>query len=238
MLERPLGRGGTGDVWKGRCRAAGGTELDVAVKLLRSDANSDTGFFDSFERDIQAMAALDHPHIVEVLDYGRLGPDAAEQSDGRYPPGTPYIVMELLPGDTLKRSRGLLPWPQLRDILLAILSALAHAHARGVVHRDIKAGNVLLGKPCKLTDFGIARLYDAPEGSGEDEDELIYGTPDVIAPEQIERHWRDQGPWTDLYSLGCLTYALVAGHTPFSSRDNPVDILLAHLPVRLQEKQD
>jgi len=229
ILQSPLGRGGTGDVWQGLCRAAGGTELAVAVKLLRSDANSNTGFFDSFERDVQAMAALDHPGIVEVLDYGRLGADAANVGEGRYPPGTPYIVMERLSGKTLKESLGKLSWLDLREILVAILSALAHAHARGVVHRDIKAGNVLLANPCKLTDFGIARLYDAPEGEDGDPNKRIYGTPDVIAPEQIERRWRDQGPWTDFYSLGCLTYALVSGRPPFRSSKTPIETLVAHL---------
>ncbi len=98
--------------------------------------------------------------------------------------------------------------------MLSLLDALAHAHARGVVHRDIKPGNVLLGgswHEVKLTDFGLAHALHGPSMSEDD----VIGTPSYMAPEQFRGQWRDYGPWTDLYSLGCLVYSLATGSPPF-----------------------
>ena len=228
-LTSLLGEGGMGEVWKGCFRAAGGREVDVAIKLLRGHEGLDEEALESFEREVQAMAALDHPYIVKVLDYGRIGVEGEERSGGRYRAGTPYIVMEQLEGSTIEGRRGVISWAELRESLLAVLSGLAHAHARGVIHRDIKERNILLAHPVKLTDFGIARLLEASDEERTRDEEMIYGTPAVIAPEQIERRWRDQGPWTDLYSLGCVTYALVAGARPFAGRGGAVKTMLAHL---------
>jgi tetratricopeptide (TPR) repeat protein len=169
------------------------------------------------------MARLSHPGIVPVLDYGAVEQDDAARSFGKLTAGSPYFVMKRAHGGTLKEHPRVQSFDELERLLVAILEALAHAHARGVVHRDIKPSNVLLDGTGReetpmLSDFGIAYAVgpgDEPEASGA----AFAGTPWYMAPEQILGRAREQGPWTDLYSVGCLAFKLATGRPPFRGKD-------------------
>lgn len=222
-----------GEVWAGHHVAL---DVPVAVKcLLPTDADDDWAET-SFDNEVRAAAGLHHPGVVVVLDHGIIDNETAQQSAGRLAAGSPYLVMELLSGDSLHDKVGRLPWADLRDILLQLLSALAHSHARGVIHRDLKPGNVLverrtdpagrgLGWRARLTDFGLAQAIDQHNTS----ERVVAGTPAYMAPEQLQGDWRDQGPWTDLYSLGCLGWALASGTPPFGRQREFAEVSLDHL---------
>ena len=216
-LERPIGRGGMGEVYAGRHVATG---VPVAVKLLSGGKWGTLGI-DLFRAEVRAVASLHHPSIVMVLDQGAV--TEAEAVQGRFPAGAPWLAMELCTGGTLLDVRGAMTWPAVRAALLTLLDGLAHAHARGVVHRDIKPGNVLLGadgdlRPgLKLTDFGIARVVRPGAREVLDED-TFAGSPSYAAPEQLEGKTREIGPWTDLFSLGCLAWTICTGAPPGSGR--------------------
>lgn len=194
----------------------------VALKVLTDKGAFDPRYQRAFREEVRASAALDHPRIVSTFDVGRLAAPLKYVDDGWQalcPEGSPFLVMERVHGEPLTRWRGQVQWAPLRHIVLALLDALAHAHARGVIHRDLKPSNVLWF-PCKgafdlkLTDFGLAHALDR---DGRLSGGLARGgTPAYMSPEQIEGRWRDFGPWTDLYALGCLIHALVSGHSPFA----------------------
>jgi len=216
LLDRCIGRGGMAEVWSGVHAAQG---VPVAVKVMTAERAREPSFRDAFRNEVQAVASLDHPGIVRVFEHGEMGADAEEASRGLLLKGSPTLAMELADGTLASRIAEGLGWPQLRRILLALLDALAHAHARGVVHRDLKPNNILIfhegdGPPAlKLADFGLAQAFELQ--SREDSTEVICGTPSYMAPEQLLGHWRDYGPWTDLYALGCLAWTLAAGKPPF-----------------------
>lgn len=215
-LHAPLARGGMGEVWHGTHRKE---RVPVAVKVLTAEAARDARFIAAFHAEVRAVAGLDHRGIILVLDHGLITPAAAEASRGALVPGSPWLAMELASHGSLEGLARPLDWRELRYTLLSLLDALSHAHARGVIHRDIKPANVLLAAKTdprpglKLTDFGIAHAAgsneETPSGT------MSMGTPAYMAPEQIRAEWRDQGPWTDLYALGCLAYELAAGAPPF-----------------------
>ncbi len=217
-LEARIGRGGMGDVWRGIHVAQG---APVAVKVVTAERARDRRYADLFRREVRAVAGLDHPGIVMVFDHGEVGAEAADDSGGALPGGSPYLAMELAGRGTLREVRSV-GWNRLQAMLLSLLDALAHAHARGVVHRDLKPSNVLLfgvGDPAhelKLADFGLA-FTTAPDEPREAD--LASGTPHYMAPEQIVGAWRDYGPWTDLYALACVTCELVNGEPPFVGHD-------------------
>ncbi|MEQ1571606.1 MAG: protein kinase, partial [Myxococcota bacterium] len=212
-LLRPLGRGATGEVWRGRHHDR---RWPVAVKLLAPELGSDPRFRLLLADEIRAMAALDHPNVVRVLGTGHLGPEAEVLEPATLRAGAPWFAMELAEAGTLEPLCGALPWTQCRAVMLALLDALAHAHARGVVHLDLKPANVLLRtlpdgrRSVLLTDFGLAGLLARAGGA------RIAGTPQYMAPEQFRGERRDLGPWTDLYAFGCLAYQLLGGAPPFS----------------------
>lgn len=198
-LQALLARGGMGSVWRGRYRA---THTAVAVKLLRSDRADSAQLAGVIAAEAAALAALDHPQIVRLVDWGQVAPD--EAADG-LEAGLPYLVLEFVGGGDLSRHAGALGWTDLRRVLLGVLEGLAHAHARDVVHLDIKPGNVLLVggltsvlEP-RLTDFGVARRLDRAVGAAG-----LGGTPGFMAPEVGRGDWRWVGPWTDLFSVGGL----------------------------------
>ncbi len=238
-LLRPLGRGGMAEVWEGLHRVHG---TPVAIKVLTGKGARTPSFRAAFRNEARAAAGLDHPNILRVYDHGEIPPEVERLTEGSLRAGDPFLVMELATGGSLARLCGQLDWPTVRRILLGILEALAHAHARGVIHRDLKPDNVLLvqgavkgtwmdedslfgtslsggaqprGAEIKLSDFGLSaamELWDpASDGEGS-----AAGTPAYMAPEQVEGRWRDHGPWTDLYGLGCLAWALVSGAAPFA----------------------
>jgi len=224
-----LGQGGMGRVWRARHRLQG---TAVAVKILHAARVDDATFRRAFEAEVQSIVALDHPGIVLVHDHGLVPSATAEASGGTVAEGSPYLVMELVRGGSLADLAMPMQWPSLRASLRAILEALAHAHARGVVHRDIKRSNVLIGlagdaRPgLKLGDFGLVHRLNDLSGVRGFEQEAV-GTPNYMAPEQVQARWRDYGPWTDLYALGCLGWSLATGRPPF--RGNPLEVMAAHV---------
>ncbi len=226
-IEQRLAGGGMGDVWSGTHSAQG---VPVAVKVLRPQGTRTEQFMELFRREVRAVAQLDHPGIVTIFDVGEVTRAAARASRGGVSAHSPYLVMDFVERGSLGDAKSALPWTRLRAILLGVLDALAHAHARGLTHLDIKPGNILLadkpvGFPIRLTDFGIA-LFRANLPS--EDDEVVTGTPAYMAPEQFFGEWRDFGPWTDLYALGCVAYELCAGRLPFASGD-VVRLGAAHL---------
>lgn len=227
LLDRRIGRGGMAEVWRGT--HPDGTR--VAVKALRESAASDPNFVAGFRSEVRAVAALSHPRITRVYDHGVITDEAGLVSGGRLIPGAPYLVMELASGGTLSRHAGRSDWPSIKRALMAVLDGLAHAHARNVVHRDIKPANVLVAGAdlgdCKLTDFGLVHALDRrTEGTRLDRD--FVGTPSYMAPEQLHCRWRDYGPWTDLYAVGCLAWALCTGSSPFLA-DTVEEVVENHL---------
>ncbi len=195
-----------GEVWRARHLDA---DIPVAVKLLNHQGIRSPLAQEAFINEIRVIAGLRHASVISIMDQGVVPPD--DQL-----PASRYLAMEWISGGTLRPHLGRLPWKQIRSLLISLLDALAHAHARGVIHRDIKPGNVLMraGGQVVLTDFGLAQAVEQRWGG----DAVLAGTPTYMAPEQLAGRWRDQGPWTDLYSLGCLAWALASGLPPYDRR--------------------
>ena len=197
-LGELLGSGGVAEVWRARDRTTG--EL-VALKQLLPQFAADRATCRRFVREAEVARLLDHPGIASVREAG--------EADGR-----PYLVMELVDGEDLRhrldRDGRLAPAESWR-IALGLAEALAHAHAHGVVHRDVKPQNVLLsGETVKLTDFGMARVESLAGMTGSS---LVWGSPEYMAPEIVGRARVD--PRTDLYSFGVLLFEMVSGHLPW-----------------------
>ena len=215
--------------------------VPVAIKVLSAPASA-PAYALSFRNEIEAVARLTHPGIVTVYDFGEISAELCE-ADEELSPGSPYIAMELAQAGTLE-GIGVLAWPDLRDCLKQLLEALAHAHARGVIHRDIKPGNVLVDgsgdrRRYMLTDFGLAAALDDDESTSH-ASWASSGTPPFMAPEQFRGVLREQGPWTDLYAIGCLAFTLVSGAPPFRVRDLRT-LAIAHTtkpPPALQSRMD
>src|SRR5688572_1205337 len=203
QLGDRLGAGGMGEVF-----VAHDLRLDreVALKLLRTDLAQQEGMRERVVAEARLAARLTHPHVVGVLDTG--------EQDGR-----PFVVMERLSGRTLgdELADGAMPAERVRDVGLQVLRALAAAHELGIVHRDVKPGNILdagVGT-WKVADFGIAKWVHADEtltGTGE-----LLGSPSYLAPERIEGE--QAGPASDLYAVGVLLYEALCGRKPFEGDD-------------------
>jgi serine/threonine protein kinase len=230
QIRRELGRGGMGYVYL--CRDLILDER-VALKIMprskesgsgskrRKKGRHDDAWF--FYEEARALAGLSHPSIVRARDYGVL-------SDG-----APYLVMDVVPGRSLHewiyraRTEGLLPWPVVWTTIDQVLGGLSHAHARGVIHGDLKPSNILLHRPpgddgprAYILDLGLAWLTrdlvdHRLDGSREVAPTVRYGagTPGWMAPEQIRMATPHIGPATDLYPLGCLLFTLLVGEEPF-----------------------
>lgn len=210
QLIEPLAQGGMASVWRAVHREQG---VPAAVKVLGARANA--GLADALRAETRAMARLEHPHIVSVFDQGEVDARAAALSDDRLAVGSPWVAMELVEGVTLGKLYRNLRWPTLATLLVQLLEALAHAHAAGVVHRDIKLTNILWGPDgAKLMDFGIAYAMRQHEEQGRVHT-LHAGTPRYMAPEQLAERLDDQGPWTDLFAVGVLAWRLSSRSAPF-----------------------
>ena len=207
-VERELGRGGMAKVFLGTDTVLGRT---VAIKLLAPQFAEDDGFVQRFRREAQAAARIGHPHIVSVFDTG---------SDD----GVHYIVMEYVEGRTLAdflSGGGRIMPDRAIDIASDVLTALEAAHAQGVIHRDIKPGNIMLSPKgeVKVTDFGIARVTTTAETVAQTA--AILGTASYLSPEQAQGQPVDGR--SDIYSLGCVLYEMVTGRPPFLG-DSPVAV--------------
>jgi tRNA A-37 threonylcarbamoyl transferase component Bud32 len=218
VLE-PLGRGGMAEVYKGYHPML---DRYVAIKVLLSHLVSDSAFVERFQREAAAAARLRHHNIVQVHDFGIHD-------------GVTYMVMEYVEGQTLKdrlttlRIRGeRLRSSEVLALTRELASALDHAHANGLVHRDVKPANILLregvaGSEAILTDFGIAKIL---EGVQLTETGLSMGTPDYMSPEQASGD--PVTPQTDVYALGIVVFEMLTNQLPFRA-DTPAAVLLKHI---------
>lgn len=213
-LTARIASGGMGDVWEATDGILG---REVAVKILRTaGGTADEGFTERFRDEAKHAAALTHPNVAAVYDYG-------EEDDG-----TAYLVMELVPGEPLSeiiRLSDRMDPEQVRWIIGQSALALAAAHDAGVVHRDVKPGNIMVTPDgtAKLTDFGIARAGD---GNGHTMTGEVLGTPDYISPEQALGE--PATPLSDVYSLGVVAHEMLTGSKPFDM-GTPVATALAHV---------
>ncbi|WP_110180872.1 Stk1 family PASTA domain-containing Ser/Thr kinase [Nocardioides solisilvae] len=223
-LGELLGRGGMAEVRKGTDTRLGRT---VAVKRLRTDLASDATFQARFRREAQSSASLNHPSIVSVYDTGE------EWSDDGSPEGgvaQPYIVMEHVAGrtlrDILREGRKILPERAL-EITSDVLGALDYSHRAGIIHRDIKPGNVMLtpGGDVKVMDFGIARAVSDASNTMT-QTAAVVGTAQYLSPEQARGETVDSR--SDVYSTGCLLYELLTGRPPFVG-ESPVAVAYQHV---------
>jgi serine/threonine-protein kinase len=223
VFEQRIGEGGMGEVWRA---VHLGLRRMVAVKVIREGPAGST-FRDRFVREAQAMARLDHPHIVPIREFFASG-------------GTGFLVMGLIQGKSLE-SRGRLPLDLALRIASQVLDALNFAHQQGVIHRDVKPSNILLDEHnhAYITDFGIALVAGTQRITRLTRSGTAVGTPEYMSPEQITTP-ADIDHRTDVYSFGCVLYEMLTGQPPFGSRDlgtTEFELLQAHvtrtpLPLR------
>ncbi|MDX2706567.1 serine/threonine-protein kinase [Streptomyces sp. PA03-6a] len=212
-LDAPIGRGGMGEVWRATDEVLG---RPVAVKLLLGDG-SDASAAARFRLEAQTAARLGHPHVVAVFDFGSW--------DGRF-----FLVMELVEGDSLGQlleAGHVLGAEHVAVVAAQAAAGLAAAHQQGIVHRDIKPGNLMLDAAgsLKIGDFGIARFVDDPAAALTMTGQIV-GTSLYLAPERALG--RTAGPASDVYALGCVLYQLLTGRTPFQG-DSATALLYQHI---------
>ena len=223
-VERLLGRGGMGEVWLGRHQRLSGKQ--VAIKVLHTQGALPAEALARFRREAEIAVRLEHPNIVQVLDFNSLES------------GQPFIVMELLKGESLaaRLKRGPMSPEETSLVMRQVGSALHAAHSAGVVHRDLKPENIFLvptglGDQVKVLDFGISKLSDG--GTMQTTDSVLMGTPLYMSPEQALGHNRDVTPQSDVFSLGSIAYECLTGKAPFEA-DNIAKVVfrIAYEPHR------
>lgn len=205
-----IGKGGMAYVFKARCHLL---NRFVAIKMLREDMAADASFRDNFKKEAQAVAMLSHPNIMSIYDVSRT-------------PNMDYIVMELIEGITLKmymKTKGVLSLKESVHFTTQIAKALSHAHAKGIVHRDIKPQNIMIAMDgaVKVTDFGIAHLENAATAEN-----MAVGSVHYISPEQAKGQVVDHR--SDIYSLGIVMYEMLTGCLPFTG-DTAESVALQHV---------
>ena len=222
-IREMIGRGGMAEVHLGYDRRL---SRIIAIKLLRSDIAGDPTFQARFRREAQSAAALNHPSIVSVYDSGEEqlpNPNGAIRS-------VPYIVMEYVEGHTVREFLGegeAVPIPEAVEIVTGVLDALEYSHRAGIIHRDIKPGNIMLTSTgaVKVMDFGIARAVE-DSAATVTQTHAVVGTAQYLSPEQARGEVVDAR--SDLYSTGCLLYELLTGKPPFTG-DSAVAIAYQHV---------
>src|SRR5438105_3651114 len=220
-----IGAGGMGDVWRARDKRIG---RDVAVKVLPDSYASGDDRVRRFEQEARAAGALNHPGLVTIFDVGTFE-------------GSPYIVMEMLEGETLRDALGdvtptPLPMRRTIDYAIQITSALAVAHEKGIIHRDLKPENLFITTDgrVKILDFGLAKLaLDANDADGRDRTGrhltstgMVVGTPGYMSPEQVGAKPLDYR--TDIFSFGAVLYEMISGRRAFD-RDSAVETMTSIL---------
>jgi serine/threonine-protein kinase len=221
QLGELIATGGMGSVYRAMDTHLG---RPVAVKVLKRVLADDATFLERFRREARAAAAISHPGVARVYDYGELSSE-------------PFMVMELVDGDTLAQriaNQGRLPWEQAFAIAEQVASALSAAHAHGVIHRDVKPANILIDRSdrVKVTDFGIARAVRATTLTRPG---MVLGSANYVAPEQAQGS--PVGPAADLYSLGCVLFESVTGNTPYQGR-SAVAIATQHVSSPVPDPRD
>src|SRR5271167_3704104 len=223
-LDAQIGRGGMSTVYRAMDETL---ERPVAIKLMNREIASDSDQLERFRREARAVAQLSNPYIVGVIDAG-------DDHDPIHP--RPYIVFEYVEGETLKdriRRVGRLPITEAVAYAIEIARALGAAHARHIVHRDVKPQNVMVDDEgrAKVTDFGIARTLDE---EGLTADGRVLGTTDYVSPEQaLGQPVTGQ---SDLYSLGVVLYEMLTGDVPFKG-ENQVAVAMKHVREALPDVQ-
>lgn len=229
MIDSRIGAGGMARVFKAK-----DTRLDrlVAVKILHEHLVDDPSFKERFEREAKLVASLNHPNIVQIYDYSSFERDDVPVY---------YMVMPYLPGETLRsqidhcarQGKGL-PREQVVQTLDELCKALAYAHEQGMVHRDVKPGNVILDGSGRavLSDFGIARMLESTRLT---QDSLTTGTPAYMSPEQISGEPGDAR--SDLYSLGIILYEMLTGRPPYDD-EGGLSVVLKHLHAPIPRISD
>lgn len=214
-LIAQVGKGGMGSVWKTEDTGSG--EI-LALKLLHPWLAQDEDYVARFEREVELSQRIVSPNVVQVTGFGR--------SDG-----VPFIAMEFVDGESLRdrlRRTGPMEWPEAAAIALQVLVGLAAAHAKNVLHRDIKPGNILLARSgvVKVADFGIAKATDLTGLTGS---ATMLGTPAYMAPDD------EESIQSDLYSLGCVVFEMLTGAPPFEG-SSMHSILMKHArtPINLE----
>ena len=219
-LVSKLGSGGMGDVYLAEHVLM---KRPCALKLIRSDSANNPTALARFEREVKATASLTHPNTIEVYDYGH-------SENGEF-----YYVMEYLPGlglDALLTEHGPLPPGRVIYLLRQACSALGEAHTAGMVHRDLKPGNLYVserGGLCdfvKVLDFGLVKHTQLPEDSQVTDEHVVSGTPLYMAPEQATGDELDAR--TDLYALGAIAYEMISGRPPFK-KGAPIALMMAQI---------
>ncbi len=229
-LDAVIGRGGMSTVYKAFDTVL---ERPVAIKLMHREIATDSDQLERFRREARAVAQLNHPHVVSVIDAGE---EPVDDDAGMGAAGTPFIVLEYVDGETLKsmiRRDGPLEIPQALAYTIEIARALGAAHERQIVHRDVKPQNILIDPEggAKITDFGIARSL-TEEGltmAGR-----VLGTTDYVSPEQALG--QAVTPQSDLYSLGIVLYEMLTGDVPFHG-ETPVAVAMKHVREEVPDVQ-
>src|SRR5258708_16019329 len=216
-VQSPLGAGGMGEVYRARDTRLG---RDVALKILPESLPRDNDRLHRFEQEARAVAALNHPNILAVFDIGQHN-------------GSPFLVSELLEGETLRTvlDRGALPQRKAIDYGVQIAQGLAAAHEKGIVHRDLKPENIFVSKDgrIKILDFGLAKLAQKASAAAAESDgvtltsshtaaRVVMGTASSIAPDQVRGEPAD--PRTDIFAFGAVLYEMLSGQRAFR-RDTP-----------------
>jgi serine/threonine protein kinase len=230
-IEDLIGHGGMGKVYRARHLALDRT---VVLKMLKPQLLEDPTLVGRFEREAKAASRLNHPNVIQVLDFGRLEND-----------GTLYIVMEHVQGKDLRlvlRDEWPLAEERLCNIMAQVCSALGEAHVNNVIHRDLKPENIMVearrDQPdhVKVLDFGIAKILDS-EGPGLTRHDVVCGTPQYMAPEQATGSALDER--SDVYAVGVILYQMTTGHLPFDGA-NSMEVLTRHVnepPVPPRQRQ-
>jgi serine/threonine-protein kinase len=203
VIDKELGRGGMGQVYLAHEDVPGGRQ--AAVKVLSPELAQESGFRQRFQREVDILRKLSHPHIVHFYEAG--------VQDGRH-----YYAMEYVPGrnfEQILRDTGRLPWKDVLDVALQVCPALKQAHDYGIIHRDIKPQNLLRAEDgsVKLTDFGIAKVFAGKQLTATGG---LVGTAEYLSPEQAAG--KQVTARSDLYSFGVVLYLLVTGRAPFTGR--------------------